>query len=228
MNGGLVGSKSTSVVSSLMKKDEDSAEVEKLPCEFCEAMVPMYKLLSHQAECVNPSNVRLENGSSSNSSYRAYSSLRSNHNDSSSTAASRRDSSTARERSITRSASMASNSLVSKHLENGDSHKSNGYSSTYDRKTNGESHQNGHDTTDSAAKKSNGIVDKYSSYSNGYSDSSSTKRDSYYDTSISKSTSSYMGRSSFLRSEKERSTSNGYESSSKIKKSASTAVVAGK
>ncbi|XP_071750027.1 uncharacterized protein [Lepeophtheirus salmonis] len=29
-----------------------------LPCEFCEEMVPMFKLLEHQAECVNPSNVR--------------------------------------------------------------------------------------------------------------------------------------------------------------------------
>jgi len=42
-----------------------------LPCEFCEKMIPMYKLLSHQAECVNPSNVR---GSSSSTSYSRYSS----------------------------------------------------------------------------------------------------------------------------------------------------------
>merc|ERR1719153_2097144 len=30
-----------------------SLEEEKLPCEFCEAMIPMYKLHTHQAECVN-------------------------------------------------------------------------------------------------------------------------------------------------------------------------------
>eukprot|EP00094_Tigriopus_californicus_P010382 TCALIF_10014-PA protein Name:"Similar to Trafd1 TRAF-type zinc finger domain-containing protein 1 (Rattus norvegicus)" AED:0.02 eAED:0.03 QI:0/0.83/0.71/1/0.83/0.85/7/147/873 len=29
-----------------------------LPCEFCEGLVPIHKLLEHQAECVNPSNVR--------------------------------------------------------------------------------------------------------------------------------------------------------------------------
>jgi len=42
-----------------------------LPCEFCEKMISMYKLHSHQAECVNSSNVR---GSSSTSSYSRYSS----------------------------------------------------------------------------------------------------------------------------------------------------------
>lgn len=35
-----------------------TVEEEKLPCEFCEAMIPMYKLHSHQAQCVNTSNVR--------------------------------------------------------------------------------------------------------------------------------------------------------------------------
>lgn len=29
-----------------------------LPCEFCEGLVPFTKLLEHQAECVNPTNVR--------------------------------------------------------------------------------------------------------------------------------------------------------------------------
>ncbi len=29
-----------------------------LPCEFCEGLVPIEKLLEHQAQCVNPTNVR--------------------------------------------------------------------------------------------------------------------------------------------------------------------------
>lgn len=50
-------------------KAEGSTDV-MLPCEFCEKMIPMYKLLSHQAECVNPSNVR----GPSSTSYSRYSS----------------------------------------------------------------------------------------------------------------------------------------------------------
>jgi hypothetical protein len=46
---------------------------EKLPCEFCEAMIPMYKLHTHQAECVNSSNVR--GGGGGSSSYSRYSGL---------------------------------------------------------------------------------------------------------------------------------------------------------
>jgi len=38
-----------------------------LPCEFCDGLVPMRKLLEHQAACVNPTNVR-RNDSSCNSS----------------------------------------------------------------------------------------------------------------------------------------------------------------
>jgi len=29
-----------------------------LPCEFCEGLIPVEKLLEHQAQCVNPQNVR--------------------------------------------------------------------------------------------------------------------------------------------------------------------------
>jgi len=48
-----------------------SVDDEKLPCEFCEAMIPMYKLHTHQAECVNSSNVR----GSTFTSYSRYSGL---------------------------------------------------------------------------------------------------------------------------------------------------------
>ena len=227
MTGGvLASSKSTSVVSSLMKEEENDEDVEKLPCEFCSAMIPMFKLLSHQAECVNPTNVR---DSGNSSAYRAYSSLRSNHNDSYSTS-SRRDSSvtrresisTGRERSITRSASMATNSLVSKHLENGDSTRStdrktngdttqNGYqSSTYERKSNGESRLNG---SDSVSRKTNSILDRFTTNT-----TSSGNNDNYFDSS---GTTSYLGRSSYLRQESSKT------EPPKIKKSASSAVVAG-
>ena len=199
MNGGVVSSKSTSVVSSLMKEEDDSENLEKLPCEFCEEMIPMYKLLSHQAECVNPSNVR-ENGSSS--SYRAYSSLRSGQNDSL-LRSSRREGSTARERSLTRSASMTTNSLVSKHVKT---------------QENGETYQNGNSRESESYRKmssnSNSILDRYSS-----SSSNGHKRDDYVDSG----TSSYMGRSSYLRQEREDARSEQV----KIKKSASSAVVAG-
>jgi len=45
---------------------DGGTEAVMLPCEFCEKMIPMYKLLSHQAECVNPSNVRGTNSTSHN------------------------------------------------------------------------------------------------------------------------------------------------------------------
>ena len=114
---GLMPSKSTSVVSSLMTNG--GGEVEKLPCEFCECMIPMYKLLSHQAECVNPTNVRVngtasERTSSSSSSYRAYSSLRDSHRE----ANVLKDTTAARENSVSRSSSMnaGSSSVVNKYL----------------------------------------------------------------------------------------------------------------
>jgi len=77
-------SSKSSIVSSVIEKNstsianahvngqlnaEGSTDV-MLPCEFCEKMIPMYKLLSHQAECVNPSNVR----GPTSSSYSRYSS----------------------------------------------------------------------------------------------------------------------------------------------------------
>lgn len=57
---------------------------EMLPCEFCEGMIPMRKLLEHQAECVNPTNVRRSESisnlsqlsSSSLSTYRPLSGIR--------------------------------------------------------------------------------------------------------------------------------------------------------
>eukprot|EP00092_Neocalanus_flemingeri_P014217 GFUD01015337.1.p1 GENE.GFUD01015337.1~~GFUD01015337.1.p1 ORF type:complete len:1160 (-),score=218.81 GFUD01015337.1:340-3819(-) len=51
-------------------KSEGGTDGVMLPCEFCEKMIPMYKLLSHQAECVNPSNVR----GPTSTSYNRYSS----------------------------------------------------------------------------------------------------------------------------------------------------------
>ena len=51
-------------VNGTLRQEEEPAVM--LPCEFCESMIPMTKLLSHQAECVNPSNVR-----GSGSRYRA-------------------------------------------------------------------------------------------------------------------------------------------------------------
>ena len=40
-----------------------------LPCEFCNQPIPSFKLLSHQAECVNPNNVRTSSTSTSTSRY---------------------------------------------------------------------------------------------------------------------------------------------------------------
>ena len=69
----------------------NAVDDEKLPCEFCEAMIPMYKLHSHQvyfaqcqilpntaipyhqAECVNSSNVR--GGGGHTSAYSRYSNV---------------------------------------------------------------------------------------------------------------------------------------------------------
>lgn len=58
--GSVLDKRSTSIANAHVNgqlKAEGSTDV-MLPCEFCEKMIPMYKLLSHQAECVNPSNVR--------------------------------------------------------------------------------------------------------------------------------------------------------------------------
>ena len=90
-----------SIVAKVLANNKDVANAhvngnavddEKLPCEFCEAMIPMYKLHSHQvyftqsqilpntaiprrqAECVNSSNVR-GGGSHHTSAYSRYSSI---------------------------------------------------------------------------------------------------------------------------------------------------------
>lgn len=39
-------------------QSEESTNDPMLPCEFCDGLVPMRKLLEHQAACVNPTNVR--------------------------------------------------------------------------------------------------------------------------------------------------------------------------
>lgn len=86
-------------------KSLGSEEAVMIPCEFCDQPISSTKLLSHQAECVNPNNVRTGASSSSTSRYtRAASITRST-----------------RAASITRStsyslASTASSSRVNKYL----------------------------------------------------------------------------------------------------------------
>ena len=86
-------------------KSLGSEEAVMIPCEFCDKPISSTKLLSHQAECVNPNNVRTGASSSSTSRYtRAASITRST-----------------RAASITRStsyslASTASSSRVNKYL----------------------------------------------------------------------------------------------------------------
>jgi len=67
--GSVLDKHSTSIanahVNGQLSGDTVTEEV-KLPCEFCESMISMYKLHSHQAECVNQSNVRGPNSTSYN------------------------------------------------------------------------------------------------------------------------------------------------------------------
>ena len=62
-NSDLFRSTSSSIVSSALAKPTASnidpePDTVMLPCEFCDQPIPSSKLLSHQAECVSPNNVR--------------------------------------------------------------------------------------------------------------------------------------------------------------------------
>ena len=47
-----------SVLNSSSNSNSSESEAVLLPCEFCDQPIPSTKLLSHQAECVSPANVR--------------------------------------------------------------------------------------------------------------------------------------------------------------------------
>lgn len=54
----IVNNSSLTRPSPVQPSPSSEADSVMLPCEFCSKPIPSFKLLSHQAECVNPSNVR--------------------------------------------------------------------------------------------------------------------------------------------------------------------------
>ena len=211
---GLMPSKSTSVVPS---KTEESVPGEKLPCEFCEAMIPMYKLLSHQAECVNPTNVRT-NGvterSDSTSSYRAYSSLR----NSSSTSTVLRESTSARESSVSRSASLnQGSSMVNKYL------RQSSIETPIETPTSSRYSSSGNNASSELSSSRKISPSSNGSIVNRFVTSPEPPNKTYNDISDSpplyeKSSSIYMGRSSYLKKEM----CNGYKEHKEETKSTSS------
>lgn len=204
MGTGLVASKSTSLVTS---SSQDSENVEKLPCEFCEAMIPMYKLLSHQAECVNPSNVRGSGVAerSSSSAYRPYASLRDS--TSSRESAALRDTTSLRENSVTRSSSLrasASSSVVNKYLrQSSTSTPSETPTSSLSRYSSNGNNANSDSGMSRKISPTSSIVNRYVSSPEPSSNGSKYMPESPPSfEKITPGTSVYLGRSSFLIEEK--------------------------
>ena len=198
-NNNSSSSHNSSLTSYSRSISHNEEEAVMIPCEFCDQPISSTKLLSHQAECVNPNNVRTGASASSTSRYtRAASITRST-----------------RAASITRStsyslASNTSSSRVNKYLSQEQEAKTDSNSSS--RKisptsTNGNSSSivsrflSSPDETKTNGHERKVLPDSPPSYEKDYSSSS------------------YVGRSSYLKEESRREESRRQSASSSVTKS---------